>query len=359
MDPLDHGADAAHEGGSGNACEWIDASGDAPRAIVVVEDHVDHLESLRRVLERVEPRLLAQTTFLCLDRAGPDTDRMLALWREHSPSLRVLAATNAAAAGHAALTPEVFGSHGALAATMGRALRAGGLLLQDVQLETLRFVPADRWWETVFLAQTVVGRWSEDPPQVRFLSNKRGYQATFGSWLLDAGFHPRDVLDKDSLEEQVVPVIQRVFTRRFPWSLELRDEDGVTQRFPARGTDAERSALGQSLDLLWVEHENGDGELRGRCCGAPTLFERGRVERPTWQALFAAVFEGTESPGTEELGRRLAPEGALGPEISNAASRHMGRMRDKLSERTAVETREHRYRLRPGLRVGRLVRRTE
>ena len=61
----------------------------------------------------------------------------------------------------------------------------------------------------------------ERPPAVRFLSNKRGYAATFGRDLMDAGFDPRDVMDKAELEATVVPAIARDVRERFPLLLEL------------------------------------------------------------------------------------------------------------------------------------------
>ena len=70
-------------------------------------------------------------------------------------------------------------------------LRPGGILLQDVHLSTLRFIAPDRWWESIYVAATVRGTFPRRQPAVRFLSNKRGYTATFGRDLMDAGFDPR------------------------------------------------------------------------------------------------------------------------------------------------------------------------
>lgn len=36
-------------------------------------------------------------------------------------------------------------------------LRPGGLLLQDIQLATLGFIPPNRWWESIYLANTLRG----------------------------------------------------------------------------------------------------------------------------------------------------------------------------------------------------------
>src|SRR4030095_10242769 len=98
-------------------------------------------------------------------------------------------------------------------------LLPGGLLLQDVHLSTLHFIPADRWWESIYLAATVRGIFPKHQPAVRFISNKRGYTATFGRDLMDAGFDPREVMDKAELDTVVVPSIASDLSVRFPLEL--------------------------------------------------------------------------------------------------------------------------------------------
>ena len=125
-------------------------------------------------------------------------------------------------------------------------LRPGGVLIQDVQLGTLPFVPADRWWESIYLAATVRGMFPARPPTVRFLSNKRGYSATFGRDLLDAGFDPRDVMDKSALRDVVVAGRDRA----------------VRSRVPAR---ARRAAAAWPTDVLaGRRHRRGPPRGRGR-----------------------------------------------------------------------------------------------
>ena len=61
---------------------------------------------------------------------------------------------------------------------------------------------------------------THQPPIVRFLSNKRGYSATFGRELAEAGFDPRDVMDKSELSSVVVPAVAALFDRAFPLTLQ-------------------------------------------------------------------------------------------------------------------------------------------
>src|SRR6185295_9881186 len=91
--------------------------------------------------------------------------------RRRYPALRVVAAV--AGPPGDALTADDTRDAAACARLIARQLRPGGLLVQDIQLSTLPFVPADRWWESIYLAATVRGLFADRPPQVRFLSNKR------------------------------------------------------------------------------------------------------------------------------------------------------------------------------------------
>ena len=202
---------------------WVGATGFARRPLVVVEDHLHHVSELLDVLSEAETR---QTTVVCLDRSGPDTTRLASAWLEAHPGLQVAARLDGDVPAplrsrRLALDPAVFdGAHRFCKAVAG-LLRPGGLLLQDIQLATLAFIPPDRWWESIYLANTVRGMFAGSPPACRFLSNKRGYEATFGRDLLDAGFDPRDVMDKGDLEGMVAPVVRAYLSRAFPLVLQV------------------------------------------------------------------------------------------------------------------------------------------
>ena len=140
----------------------------------------------------------------------------------------------------------------AFARIVSRLLRPGGLLIQDVQLSTLPFVPADRWWESIYLAATVRGMFPSRAPTVRFLSNKRGYSATFGRDLLDAGFDPRDVMDKSALRDTVVPAVDRTLRSRVPADARgtrFRPAPSGAGRSAPRTTTGARSSSAGSGDL--------------------------------------------------------------------------------------------------------------
>jgi hypothetical protein len=336
--------------------------GGAPRPIVVVEDHLYHVTELLSALAAAEPEIAPQVGVVCLERRGPDTERAVAGWLADHPGLVVTAdlETKAAAGlpGAVPLDPAVFASAPRLAALLSATLRPGGLLVQDVQLQTLSFLPADRWWESIYLASTVRGTFAERPPAVRFLSNKRGYEATFGRDLLEAGFDPRDVMAKGDLARAVVPTILGHLARRFPLRL-------TAEGSPVRLGREDRGEVEAALDLVLWEGEDGAVELAGRAVAPATTagesagrppgrlpMRRGSQEAATWRQLIEDRLAGGPGVPVVEVGARLAPEGALKAEVTNAAARHLHVLRGRLADPAAVVTAGHAYRLAERLAVG-------
>ncbi len=307
---------------------------------MVVEDHLYHITRLLEALSGLAPALLAQTTVLCLERPGPDTDATVERWRKDHPDLQIAATRT--------LDPQVFTSANAFCRTLAGMLRPGGLLVQDIQLSTLTFLPADRWWESIYLAATVRGMFATRPPACRFFSNKRGYGATFGRDLVEAGFDPRDVIEKDELSKVVVPALRSYLERRFPWKLE-----GTA----VGSTEEDRQEVEDAMDIvIWRDTDEGIS-LGGKALSRRVQLKPGSQEGVTWERLIEDRLEGGEGVPVLEVGERLAPEGALHAEITNVAARHLHVLRGRLEDPGAIVTAQHAYRLRDGLRVGRAVRR--
>lgn len=328
---------------------WGEASAFDRRPIVVVEDHLYHITLLLQALEEMDPALLAQTAIVCLERPGPDTEATVGRWLAAYPDLRIVAAT----ASGSSLAHQVFVAANVYSRTVAGMLRPGGLLLQDIQLATLQFIPADRWWESIYLAATVRGMFATRPPACRFFSNKRGYGATFGRDLVEAGFDPRDVIEKDDLSRVVVPALRSYLDRRFPWRLERPSLLPVA-------VGASEEDIGEAegeMDLVaWIEADGGIS-LGGRAVPRRLQLKSGSQEARTWERLIADRLEGGAGVPVAEVGERLAPEGALRAEITNVAARHLHLLRSRLEDSATIVTAQHAYRLRDGLRVG-LARRT-
>jgi len=344
---------------------WVGSAGFTRRPLVVAEDHLHHVTELLSALAEAEPSILSRMTVLCLDRTGPDTTRLVDQWLEAYPTLQVAASLGPGSgagrdARRAGLDAAVFESANRFCKTLAGMLRPGGLVLQDIQLSTLGFIPPDRWWESIYLASTVRGMFAENPPTCRFLSNKRGYEATFGRDLIDAGFNPRDVMDKGELREMVVPVVRSFLERTFPLTLQI--VQGPPDAAVAK-TEEDRREIEGELDLVvWHGHPAveiggkllaGEGEKRRLACKA------GSQEALTWIELVEDRFRGGEGVPVQDVGQRIAPEGAGRAEITNLAARHVHGLRGRLKEGGAIVTAHHAYRLAEGLRVGRVVGRQE
>jgi hypothetical protein len=340
---------------------WVAATGFARRPLVAVEDHLHHVSELLETLAAADSSVLALTTVVCLDRSGPDTTRLAAGWLDAYPGLQVAARLSteedvpkSLRSRRSALDPALFADAHRYCKSVAALLRPGGLLLQDIQLATLGFIPPDRWWESIYLANTVRGMFAGSPPACRFLSNKRGYEATFGRDLLDAGFDPRDVMDKGDLPGMVAPVVRAYLSRAFPLRLQI---PGVPDAAVAK-TEEDRREIEAALDLiLW----NGETvELGGRLLPEGdrkrVALRAGSQEAVTWSELIADRFD-NDGGGVPvlEVGARLAPEGAGRAEITNLAARHIHGLRSRFQDGAAIVTANHAYRLADGLRVGRVV----
>jgi len=227
-------------------------------------------------------------------------------------------------------------------------LRPGGLLVQDVQLSTLPFVPADRWWESIYAAATVRGILNARPPIVRFVSNKRGYSATFGRELMDAGFDPRDVMDKGDLDAVVVPTIVATLDRQFPWRLRGRLGTDPPRDWIVAADDSERRDVERAFDLvLWPAP--GGVEIGGRMvAGGRVAIKPGSHESATWRALVDDRLDGGDGLPVVGVGERIGPPKAERAELTNLAARHLHTLRSRLTDGDAIATVNHAYRLREG-----------
>jgi hypothetical protein len=339
---------------------WVAPTAFARRPLVVAEDHLHHVTELLAALAEVDPSILAMTTVLCLDRAGPDTSRLVAQWLATYPTLQVAASIGPGAEAsresrYAALDPAVFASANRFCRALAGMLRPGGLVFQDIQLSTLGFIPPDRWWESIYLASTVRGMFAENPPTCRFLSNKRGYEATFGRDLIDAGFNPRDVMDKSELREMVVPVVRSYLERAFPLALQIAGGERTPGVAVAK-TEEDRREVEGELDLVvWC---GGPAvEIGGRLLteGRRLSLKPGSQEAVTWSELVEDRFQGGDGVPVLEVGQRIAPESAGRAEITNLAARHIHGLRSRLQDGSAIVTAQHAYRLAAGLRVGRVA----
>lgn len=325
---------------------WTDEAGRSRRPVVVIEDHLYHTGELLDAVAAISTDAVAQIAVCALDRPGPDTNASIADWAARFPGAEVF-------------TLEDFdvSSQGAFARDIASRLRPGGVLVQDVQLETLPFIPADRWWESIYLGATIRGLFATRPPVVRFCSNKRGYDATFGRDLLEAGFDPREVMDKTDIPRVVAPTIVRLIGAQFPRTLSLRvpaiadaETRDVGGRRAVPVSDGDRLDVEAASDLVLWRTPAG-ATLGGRAVAASTPLRAGVPEIETWHGLITNRINDSDGIPVVDLGRRIAEPGAERAELTNIAARHIHTLRARLRDADAIVTRNHRYLLAETLTV--------
>lgn len=319
-----------------------------------------HTADALAALHDSRPDLVAACTVCAVERGGPDTSSTVGEWLARFERLQVAAIVPQADVARtdqtARLLPlavEHVSTMTSFARLVAGLVRPGGLLVQDVQLSTLGFVPADRWWESIYIAATVRGLFGVRPPTIRFMSNKRGYSATFGRELMEAGFDPRAVLDKSDLAGTVVPTIAQLVDAAFPLTLRIRWPDGV-RAFPVSPDDVDDIA--QAVDLaLW--YAPAGPELIGRAVAGPSGTHRVGLradgqEIVTWRQLLEDSFDRRAGLPVVDVGRRVSPQGAGRAEWINLAARHVHALRARLVKAAALVTHQHAYRVADGLVTG-------
>ena len=321
------------------------------RPLVFVEDQLYHTADLLAAIADHSPDLIPHTTVVGLDRPGPDTDATVGDWLQRYPTVQVVAPVRASAPRLRAIGEADLSDAGAYARLIAGLLRPGGLVVQDVHLSTVSCVPADRWWESIYLAATVRGMFASRPPAVRFLSNKRGYAATFGRDLAGAGFDPRDVMDKSELRSVVVPTVASLMARLFPLSLQTRAMGGGRSSWPVAEDEEERCGLEQAIDvLLWPTSQGW--ELSGRQVRDRVPLKSSSPEAQTWMELVDDHLGAPQGLAVVDVGTRLGGQGVERAEATNLAVRHVHTLRSRLRQSSAIATVDHAYRLAEGLTAG-------
>ncbi len=342
---------------------WLTDHAFGPRPIVVVEDHVYHISKLLAALHQGASSVLDCVTIVCLDRPGSDTDSAISEYLNLYPTIQIAARVSSELSNTfpndrlLQLPQKVVINQMEYCGTIAKMIRSGGMLIQDVELEFLEFVPKDRWWETTLLATTIRGIFGERRLQCVFFSNKRGYEATFGADLFAAGHDPRDVLNKNELEKIVVPKMKRFIDDQFPDCLTWRQnaDDKWPQSIPSSCSDRERKEISSCLDLILWPIQNKSAYLSGNAIRSSNLeiaLSYDSNEYQTWHTMIEDAIRGGPGIPTIEIGFRIAPNGAAKAEATNAAARHIHSLRKRLTDSRLIVTADGYYRIGNGLRIG-------
>lgn len=342
--------------------KWLKADTFSPKPIVIIEDHMFHLQEILKLMDRDAPFWLSQTTLVSLDRPGPDTTKAIQSWLTQFPDLQVVSRLDTAGAHLLERFPnrlrEIPDQHFKHQITFCKLitslLRPGGFLIQDIQLSTLTFLPPDQWWASIYLANSIRGSFPKRPPMCWFMSNKTGFSINFGRELMEAGFDPRDVIDKTKLDSYFVPTIIEDLNDAFPLELSLSEAEGEPWLVPLQQADS--LVLEDALDIvLWQLDslcELGGTQVKDPQGKSRVSLRPKSHEAHTWSQLLQDYFELGSGICISTLGSRIATKDASKAECTNAAARHIHVLRKRLRDPQSIVTMYGVYRLSPHLKVG-------
>ncbi len=301
---------------------WVFEKGFQRRPIVVIEDHLNHLSDICEWLQAEDPNLLRLVTLVGLDQGGPDSRRSVRDWLQEYPAIQVAAHLAEEDAPERTrrypdrllyIASDLLSSASPveLSELIPSLVRPGGFLLQDVQLETLHFIPADRRWESIRRLTAVVrGMVPGRPPVCWFMSNKRNPFRRLRNALKDLNFEPRHFLDKDDLEKYVVPTIQGFLEDSMPFSLRVTQHGELICDTVVGEEDLDDVMSGTDL-TLW---QAGDAlRLGGRLIkGGVLKRDFDGAEGTAWRELVADRFAQGGGVKTRRFGELRSPDAPAG-----------------------------------------------
>jgi hypothetical protein len=224
---------------------------------------------------------------------------------------------------------------------LGKMLRPGSLMLLDIELEPLEFVPADEPWRSLDLVPWFRG--SCRGLCIKLFTNK-SFVATKLIGVLQQSNLSDDVLDKEQIAEEVVPELIEFVSRAFPWTLRSKQPNALS--IGPLDTDD----VAEHFDLVVGPEENGQVWIGGRIVEKRfKVNPKDSDEADAWKLL-------AEDQLKEHVGvsaKELFPTVVL-----EHRPQRVHRMRGKLkgdfgnADQGAIRTGDGAYRLDAQLRVG-------
>ncbi|HEY6351071.1 MAG TPA: hypothetical protein VI636_16835 [Candidatus Angelobacter sp.] len=205
---------------------WISDPAAGQRPVVIVEDKPRHVSTLVTELGNYREELTGLITIVCLAEGHGDTASAVGKWLANDLDLHVRTLPGPATADLkkrfgercGVLDPQITQDMESYAREFRTLLRPGGLLLQDVVLNPLRFTEQDKW-KSVYAAG-----------QVRSLLMPRGLQLWFMTnkslrvpHVLRAkeDVKAEEFFDKEDHLTGIVSSLRRFLKEHFPWRLHL------------------------------------------------------------------------------------------------------------------------------------------
>ena len=341
--------------------------------MLVVEDQPEDLDFILQDLAKKAPGVLEFVTAVCLVRAPRgDTRDYIREWlglpglqvvatlaslnptdEELSSAEPLLRLSKAFPERLKLLPANILDSLDQLGKALADMLRPGGFYLQDVQLESLGFVPPSELWKSVStLTVQVKTFFSHRKPEFWLMSNKTGFQHTFMRDVEEMGFSQDRVIRKDELEEDLSSYLRNFFDESMPFKLKQRRGEEIWQTVVG---EEDRDEIFRELDLvLW--------QIGQRVTLGGRLVEKGRIkyrvgsaESKAWSALFRDFFELQEGLPTRQFGEWQAPDHVKkdlsGYVPTEYAPKLASRLRSKVAKWDPIITSDGTYRLSAERRI--------
>ena len=283
---------------------WIRSEGFELRPILVIEDHLEPLTKIIEILAAEAAHFLGLLTVVSLPREPRgDSRESVRGWLESHPQLQVaayLAERDAADLG--AAFPDRFQPVPAAAlesqtsdrlrAILAGMLRPGGLLLQDICLDSLAFIPHGDLVESFTkIAHSVQqGFPARRRPECWLMSEQRRFEADFMPRLARQGFLPKNFLSKKTLDRNLSQNLKAFLVESMPLFLRLA-QHGEESLETILGHEDRDEVMSECDLVLW--QPGGRIRIGGRLVKPE---EAGRLRQPGtkisqfWDALVRDLF---------------------------------------------------------------------
>ncbi len=196
--------------------------------MVIVEDKPRHISTLVAELRKCPEELRGLITIVCLAEGHGDTASAVAKWLASDLDLHVLTLPGSATSNlqkrfgerYGVLNPRITQDMESYARELRTLVRPGGLLIQDVVLNPLRFTDPDKW-KSVYAAGQVRSLLMPRGPQLWFMTNK----SLRVPHVLRAkeDVKAEEFFDKEDHLAGIVSSLRRFVKEHFPWRLHLSD----------------------------------------------------------------------------------------------------------------------------------------
>ena len=245
---------------------WIKPRNLYRKPLVIVEDSLKDLTKLLATFSKTDPEIMGNLTAVCVAPEGTDTSESVKGWIATYPRLQVAACvqTESASEGSRVLNIQRFVSQDLeLSRVLTELLMPGGVLLQDIHLDSLPFFRSDNPWAACFaLANHCRGFCREKKDLNYAFMSKMEFPAGFTAQVVLRKFDATWVFNKLD-GTRMLRCIPDHIREEFPWWLRFRGYDRKSPLAISRKKSTE-AAVSREFDFVLWPRSSSLYELMGR-----------------------------------------------------------------------------------------------